>query len=242
DRSAPADQDQAHNPRTDTAPPRSVALEHESVSSAKALIARRWLPGTGRLPAARCRLDEYSGQIQRQNKIAAKSFRPVTGKTSPSKPRQGPWVRQLEEDKHELGTEEKLELGQRLTTLQTGARRIGSVALRAEGRRHRRAGDQRWSATSANQCVGRHRRPGCSPGRDRPADAAAGNARLAAERGRGAERRPNYPGRHRGGGQLEPAEGWAVDPSTGGRRHRSCGPDRRGADPLAHGPRRRAAR
>src|SRR5262249_42071185 len=33
-------------------------------------------------PAAKSRLDEYSRQIQRQNKITAKSFRPLTGKTS----------------------------------------------------------------------------------------------------------------------------------------------------------------
>ena len=36
-------------------------------------------------PAAKGRLDEHSRQIQRQNKIAAKSFRPLTGKTSPSR-------------------------------------------------------------------------------------------------------------------------------------------------------------
>jgi hypothetical protein len=35
------------------------------------------------------RLDEYSRQIQRP----VKSFSPVTGKTSPSQPRHGPWVR-----------------------------------------------------------------------------------------------------------------------------------------------------
>ena len=38
------------------------------------------------------------------------------------------------------------------------------------------------------------------------------------------------------------AAGRAVDPATGGRRHRSCVRDRRGAYPHAHGPRWRAAR
>ena len=70
-----------------------------------------------------------------------------------------------------------------------------------------------------------------------------GRARLAAERGRGAQRRPDHPRRRRAGGGVPglPA-GRADGPSTGGRRHRSRIRDRRGAHPPAHGPRRRAAR
>ena len=45
-----------------------------------------------------------------------------------------------------------------------------------------------------------------------------------------------------GGPGVALAAGRAVDPSTGGRRHRSRVRDRRGADPHAHGPRWRAAR
>ena len=54
-----------------------------------------------------------------------------------------PQVEQRTGDKHGMSLATYLT---HLTPRSAGARRVGSVALRAEGRRHRRAGDQRWGA------------------------------------------------------------------------------------------------
>ena len=72
---------------------------------------------------------------------------------------------------------------------------------------------------------------------------AAGDNRLAVERGRGAQRRPDHPHRFRAGDRVPglPA-GRAVGHATGRRRDRSRIRDRRGAHPPAHGPHRRVAR
>ena len=92
--------------------------------------------------------------------------------------------------------------------------------------------------------VGAQRRTGGPGGLAERHVPAAGRFRLGAERGRGPQRRPNHTHRRRAGvrSRLALAAGRAVGPSTGGRRHRSCVRDRRGADPHAHGPRWRAAR
>src|SRR6516164_9330063 len=66
---------------------------------------------------------------------------------------------------------------------------------------------------------------------------------MGAERGRGAQRRPDHTDRRwDGGGVPRLAANRADGPATGGRRHRSRIRDRRGAHPHAHGPRWRAAR
>ena len=69
-------------------------------------------------------------------------------------------------------------------------------------------------------------------------------ARVGAERGRGAERRPDHTHRRwaRRGPRLELAAGPAVDPAIGSRRHRSPIRDRRSAYSLAYGPHWWAAR
>jgi hypothetical protein len=63
---------------------------------------------------------------------------------------------------------------------------------------------------------------------------------VAAERGRGAQRRPDRTHRCWDGGGI-PGRG-AAGRATGGRRHRSRIRDRRGAYPHARGPRWRAPR
>src|SRR5262249_3494154 len=65
-----------------------------------------------------------------------------------------------------------------------------AVVLRSEGRRRGRAGDQRWGATAARCDVGPQRRPGRPGGLAEGHVPAAGRARVGAERGRGAQRRP----------------------------------------------------
>ncbi|AFL48856.1 beta-lactamase domain protein [Sinorhizobium fredii USDA 257] len=105
-------------------------------------------------------------------------------------------------------------------------------------------GGQRWGANAARRDVGTQRRPGRPGGLAGRHVPASGRARLGAERGRGAQRRPDHTHRRRTrvGPGLGLAAGRAVDQATGGRRHRSCIRDRRGADPHAHGPHWRAAR
>ena len=92
--------------------------------------------------------------------------------------------------------------------------------------------------------VGPQRRPGRPGGLAERRVPAAGHARLGAERGRGAQRRPDHSRRRWNGSGpgLDLPAGRAVGPATGGRRHRSRIRDRRGADPHAHGPHWRAAR
>ena len=92
--------------------------------------------------------------------------------------------------------------------------------------------------------AGTQRRPGRPGGVAERHVLAAGRVRLGAERGRGAQRRANHSHRRRARGPIRTciAAGRAVGQATGGRRHRSDLRDRRGADPYAHGSRRRAAR
>src|SRR6185437_8862859 len=89
-----------------------------------------------------------------------------------------PCVRRSAGDKHELG--------QNLTFRNTGVRGVGSVALRAAGRRDGRDGDQRWDTADTSHGIRNQRRSSCPDGLARRYVPAAGHARLAAERGRGA--------------------------------------------------------
>src|SRR5262249_50954992 len=87
-------------------------------------------------PAAKNRWTNIQGKSNAKTRSPQNLFNPLTGKTTPSKPPPRPRGGQSTGDKHECGAEDKHEPGQHPTSLQTEARRVGSVALRAEGRRH----------------------------------------------------------------------------------------------------------
>src|SRR5262245_23504696 len=95
-----------------------------------------WL-GTGGLPTGPT---AAWTNIQRKSKAKTRSLQSLLARSRAKRPHRNPGTGRGSDrsagDKHEHGAEEKHELGLRLTTLQTDARRVGPVALRAEGRRH----------------------------------------------------------------------------------------------------------